>query len=332
MVASSALTVVLPVAPASKIFLTAVFSPFGRTWRHQTNPENTPRAFARGVFFCVLFLVGSVLGSGFLGSALLAGVAQAAAMSSTDVGNCPLPATVAASAVDTVRIRSVYDGDTLTTADGRKVRLVGVNAPELGRDGKGDEPLARQAKSAVESFVKGSAVLTLVYDRERRDHYGRHLAHVYNASGQNLAALLLSRGLASHIAVPPNLLLADCLAAVEKQARQRRAGLWGASGDVIDASRVSAGGYQRVQGRVESVVFARAWWINLDGVLAGVIYPEHQQRFSRQQLRALEGKRVELQGWVYPSRNNPSHTTKTKPWRVKIETPYALGWPASTTH
>ena len=196
---------------------------------------------------------------------------------------------------------------------------MGVNAPELGRNGKGDEPLARQAKYAVENFVKSSTHFTLVYERERKDHYGRHLAHVYNASGQNLEALLVSRGLAAHIAVPPNLLLAKCLEAVEVKARQRGAGLWGASHRAIDARKVSSGGYQRVEGKVQSVLFAKAWWINLDGKLAGVIYPEHQQRFTRQQLRALEGRRVELQGWVYPSR-----TSKGKPWRVKIETPYAL--------
>ena len=87
----------------------------------------------------------------------------------------------------------------------------------------------------------------------------------------------------------------------------------------MPAHRLRTGGFQRVEGRVERVVFAGAWWINLNGKLAGVIYPEHQHRFSKASLKALEGKSLVLRGWVYPSR-----AREGKPWRVKVETPHAL--------
>lgn len=64
-------------------------------------------------------------------SVLLAPVAQA---------DCPrLPGGFSA------RVEHVYDGDTVRLADGRKVRLIGVNTPELGREGRADESHARAA-------------------------------------------------------------------------------------------------------------------------------------------------------------------------------------------
>jgi micrococcal nuclease len=37
-----------------------------------------------------------------------------------------------------VGLRYVSDGDTLVLSDGRRLRLIGINTPERGRDGKPD--------------------------------------------------------------------------------------------------------------------------------------------------------------------------------------------------
>lgn len=229
--------------------------------------------------------------------------------------NCP-----AYSAGEKVTIARVDDGDTVRLGDGRRVRLLGVNAPELARDGQEDQPYARDARKAVKSFFAESRSARLLLDAERRDKYGRTLAHLFDHRGNSLAAYLLRSGLAWHVAVPPNLRLADCLAEQEQSARSAALGIWSADGMApVPSDEIRRSGYQRVRGRVLRVQFGKAWWINLDGKLSGVIYAEHQHRFDPVKLRQLEGVRVELQGWVYPSRSK-----KYQPWRMKIETPYAL--------
>lgn len=215
-----------------------------------------------------------------------------------------------------VVVASISDGDTLTLKDGRRVRLIGINTPELRPPGRGQEPFASEAKRALEMAVKKGDQAYLVTDRETRDRHGRTLGHLFNRKGENLEARLLASGLAWHVAVPPNLALADCLAAVEQRARSQKLGVWTLL--PVAATAVEHGGFQRVRGRVEKVTFAKGWWLNLEGGLSAVIYRENQQRFQKSWLRRLEGKTVELQGWVYPVAG------AEKPWRMKLETSHAI--------
>ncbi len=68
------------------------------------------------------------------------------------------------------RVVSVYDGDTLWLASGDRVKLIGVNAPEIGRC------LANEAKQKLSDLV-----LNKVIDlREtKRDEWGRKMGLVY---------------------------------------------------------------------------------------------------------------------------------------------------------
>lgn len=211
----------------------------------------------------------------------------------------------------------VADGDTLELADGRRVRLIGINTPELDRDGQPAQPLAEAAAARVRQILASAEAVWLVTDKEQKDDHGRLLAHVFTPAGTNLEANLLAEGLGWHVAVPPNLSMADCLARAEQRARRQDLGVW--QHPPADAAAIDSGGFKRIRGRVESINFARAWWIDLEGELAAVIYPEHQHRFDRDEVAALEGERIELQGWVYPSRSE-----KYKPWRVKLETPWGM--------
>jgi endonuclease YncB( thermonuclease family) len=89
-----------------------------------------------------------------------------------------------------VQVSSVYDGDTLRLQDGRRVRLIAVNAPELARDGKSDQPLARASRAAVEAFIADTEFVHLSFESRRADRYGRVLAHVTLPSGRNLESHL----------------------------------------------------------------------------------------------------------------------------------------------
>ena len=67
---------------------------------------------------------------------------------------CPAPG-----ATQAVRVTRVVDGDTLHLADGRKARLIGLNAPELGRRGQAAQPFAEQARARREQIEQDLAEL-----------------------------------------------------------------------------------------------------------------------------------------------------------------------------
>ena len=269
------------------------------------NVRSAPGGFSPGAFFVVVAM------------ALAAGPGRAGA------AECELPGPGA-----TARVARVIDGDTLKLADGRHVRMLGVNAPELGHEGTADEPLARAAKAALERLLgadhrtgKTAAVITLHVDRERLDRYGRLLAHV-SSGGRNLELELLRQGLAYQVVIPPNVALADCLRAAERTARTAQLGLWSLSAAGPTASTaITHGGYQRVRGRVERVLFGATWWIEFEGGFRAVIYPEHQQYWERQTLAAWRGRAVEVRGWVYRGKRGD--------WRMRLPTPDAVLAPSS---
>lgn len=132
-----------------------------------------------------------------------------------------------AGAEETERVHVVraYDGDSVWLADGREVRLIGLNAPELGRDGAADQPLALAARDRTDELVRGRTV-RLVYDAERFDHYGRTLAYVVLPDGRDLQQLLIREGLAWFIAVSPNVARLDAYRSAEAAARAAGRGIW----------------------------------------------------------------------------------------------------------
>lgn len=217
---------------------------------------------------------------------------------------------------EVVRISSVHDGDTLTLTDGRKVRLLGVNATEVAREGRPNEPFAKQAKQAAKKFLDKAKRIELLTDTEVKDHYGRWLGHIFNESGESLEQHLLQHGLGYHVAIPPNLSLAECLDQAEQQAQDNLRGLWSDKGiSPVKARLVKRGGFQRVQGKVTTVSMRKHWRIELDNDFTVMLYSEHQHRFSRKWFERLQGKHVEIQGWVYKSKGE---------WRMKLETPYGI--------
>lgn len=215
-------------------------------------------------------------------------------------------------------VKKIVDGDTVALGNGRRVRLLGVNTPELGRDGAPDQPYAVAARKALETFLDDGQPVVLLYDRERRDHYGRELAHLYRHDGASAEAYLLREGLAYHVVVLPNIALADCLAAAEEGARRERRGLWRET-STIAAGDVHTGGYQRVVGRVAHINFSKIWWVELDGGVTGVINPAAQAYFTRSEVEAWRGQTVEISGWVYASKN-PRYAR----WRMNLPTPHAV--------
>ncbi len=216
-------------------------------------------------------------------------------------------------------VERVYDGDTIKLADGRHVRILGVNAPEVdhGKEKTG-QALGEDARQMTEAFVKKDKQVRLYYDTERVDRYERTLAHVYNTKGNSLAGELLRAGLGFHVAIPPNLSLSECLHDQQQIARTKGLGIWSnAYWRAKPAAQLSEDdtGFMRVTGRVISVRHAQSIWLELDGPIAIKITPSDLPNFSVRSWKSWEGRQVEVRGWVTESgseKRKPSKKSKTQ--------------------
>ena len=124
----------------------------------------------------------------------------------------------------TARVDSARDGDTLLLEDGRRVRLVQVDAPELGVECWGDE-----AADALERLAPPGTELRL--ERDPRlddvDQHGRLLRYAH-ANGRNLTLELVRAGAAApYFYRGEHGLYARRLVAAAREAQAERRGLWG---------------------------------------------------------------------------------------------------------
>ena len=123
-------------------------------------------------------------------------------------------------------IRAV-DGDTaLVRIDGgaEYIRYIGVDTPETVKPGTPVQCGGPEASVYDHRAVDGRTV-RLVFDRERRDDYGRLLAYVH-AGGHFVNADLLRRGLARPLPYPPNTTHAELFSHLADRAGREGRGLW----------------------------------------------------------------------------------------------------------
>jgi micrococcal nuclease len=121
------------------------------------------------------------------------------------------------------RVTRHTDGDTLWLSGIGKVRLIGVDTPEVyGRV----ECYGREASAFVRRLLPLGSRVRYSLDVDERDRYGRALAYVYTDDGRFLNLLLVRRGYAQPLTIPPNDRFAARFVAAARQARARRVGLW----------------------------------------------------------------------------------------------------------
>lgn len=207
---------------------------------------------------------------------------------------CPAPGKL-----PSVKVQRVVDGDTLRLVDGRNVRLIGLNSPEMGRQGGSAEPFAEAARQRLQALVAANGErVSLQTGQQAKDHYGRTLAHAYDSRGRNLEAQLLAEGLGYQVAVAPNLALVACQQAAERSARAARSGVWQRS-PVKFPQQLRSGGFALIQGRVAQVERNRGGiWLEMDGGLVLQVATRALAGFDQRQLQGLAGRTVEARGWV----------------------------------
>jgi micrococcal nuclease len=128
---------------------------------------------------------------------------------------------------DPVLVRAVIDGDTIDVATIGRVRLLGIDAPEIGRGSDTPAPFGREARERLTTLLLHRWV-RLEQEGTALDIYNRHLAYVVTEDGQFVNELLVREGLARVSARVPLTRLPE-LQRAEAQAQEFRRGMWGRS-------------------------------------------------------------------------------------------------------
>ena len=225
---------------------------------------------------------------------------------------------------ETVTIKRITDGDTLQLRDGRKLRLIGVNTPELNNRHHAAEPLAVEARQMLQTLAPPGTPLTLRWGAEKRDRYGRLLAHAFTPDGRNLSATLLAAGMGAGIHIPPNLWAIACYSRAENRARKQRLGIWKqAYFAPLDAHRLTNDnqGFHFIRGRLTRIGKSKsALWLNLGKHFALRIHKKDLPYFNAIHFDRLVGKSLTARGWIYRYKGQ---------WRMNLHHPASLAFTPS---
>jgi len=130
------------------------------------------------------------------------------------------------------RLERVIDGDTIVAdVEGHeeRIRYIGIDTPETVKPNTAVQCFGPQAHDLNARLLGGEGTpLTLRFDRELRDRYGRLLAYVFRADGLFVNARLITAGAARTLPIAPNTARAAQLSGLQHDARTAGRGLWGA--------------------------------------------------------------------------------------------------------
>lgn len=119
------------------------------------------------------------------------------------------------------QVARITDGDTLACADGRRIRLLLIDAPELSQ-----RPWGSRARDALARLAPIGSVLGVEHDVRPKDRYDRTLAYLYAPSGRMINLTMAETGFVVASVYPPNVQHVERIRAGVVRARGERRGLW----------------------------------------------------------------------------------------------------------
>ncbi len=94
-----------------------------------------------------------------------------------------------------VRVEKVLDGDTVVLDGGERLRLRGIDAPEVGHSGDPGQYYGREATEALAALVAGKTI-SLDRDELDRDRYGRLVGLARLGDGRLVSLAMIEQGAA----------------------------------------------------------------------------------------------------------------------------------------
>ena len=129
----------------------------------------------------------------------------------------------------TDRVDHVTDGDTVWLRRLGKVRLIGIDTPEVYG---GVECYGREASAFAKRLLPADRRVHYELGVEERDRYGRALAYLWLDDGRFVNRLMVERGFAQPLTIAPNVDFDELFVRAARRARRAGRGLWGRPGCV----------------------------------------------------------------------------------------------------
>lgn len=218
---------------------------------------------------------------------------------------------VAQGELNVAQVSKVIDGDTIHLTDGRKVRLIGVDTPELDHRYGNHDDYAVAARLRLKSL----AGQTIYWQAgiEPEDRYGRKLYYLFTKDRVSISSQLLSAGLGYRVAIPPNLNYQSCFDQAELDARLAKRGLWQQT-----PSWQPKAGFTVVRPTIDLVTHNRGgWWLETEWDLV-IHIPSYAEHFwTEKDLFFLQGEVAEARGWQYQRKTRKNDRFKSFVLTVK---------------
>lgn len=123
------------------------------------------------------------------------------------------------------KVKRVNDGDTIVLTDGRHVRYIGINTPEIDHGSQKAEPYGYKAKNYNKKMVL-SKMIRLEFDKERYDQYGRLLAYIFLKDGKFVNKAMIEQGYAYFLPRRPNVRYNKVLLQSQRNVMSAKRGIW----------------------------------------------------------------------------------------------------------
>ena len=126
------------------------------------------------------------------------------------------------------------DGDTYvvkleSTGQEATIRLIGVDTPESVAPEEYEKENTAEGKKIseiVKSKLQKGDTLSVEYDVQKEDKYGRALAYLYFSDGKMVQDWLVESGYAQMMTIQPNSKYAEHFAELQHTAAENKVGLW----------------------------------------------------------------------------------------------------------
>jgi len=197
-------------------------------------------------------------------------------------------------------VEKVFDGDTILLSTGQRIRLLGINTPEVAGRNKEAESGGETAKNWLNQRLAGKKI-RLEYDVEKQDKYHRTLAYVFTEDKQHINLELVRLGLATVNIYPPNLKYVDTLLSAQDEAEQAGLGIWRdptyAPLDFKSLNTNNYKGWKRVTGRILGLKKTKKYsYLQLSNRISVRIENKALNLFPP--LKSYIGTKVEARGWT----------------------------------
>jgi micrococcal nuclease len=125
------------------------------------------------------------------------------------------------------KLERVVDGDTIVTKKSGKIRLIGIDTPEVHSPYTEEQPGGKEATAKIRGILANSKIVCLIHDKigDQTDKYGRSLDYVFTEDGTDINAKMVKTGFARWYSRFPYSRKGE-FKVYQDRAKEKEVGLW----------------------------------------------------------------------------------------------------------